>query len=124
VSLYDDGAILQLPLYLHALERAGQGGKGVWGGAYHVVKDDCSRTAAIHPRTLDKKRIREGFTKGEQESAARLQDAVDLALMHVDGVTAGRFPAALARNAKGCAPYCAMRDACRQDRVPAGIPSR
>jgi ATP-dependent helicase/DNAse subunit B len=124
VGLYDDGAILQLPLYLHALERAGHAGKGAWGGAYHIVKGSCSRTAAVHPRSLDKSKIREGKTKGEQDGASRLHNAIDQALMHVDGVVEGRFPAALARRATGCAPYCPMRDTCREDRISSGVPGR
>ena len=122
VRLYDEGALLQLPLYMHALERLGEQGSGVWGGAYQIVKDDCGRAAPLHPRSLAKGKVREGTTKTEQESASRLHDSVELALRHVEGVRRGAFPAVLPSCARGCPTFCELRDVCREDRMPKGGP--
>jgi len=116
LGLYDEGALLQLPLYLHALERMPDGGAGVWGGAYQVVGDECKRAAALHPMTLTSAgKVREGSTSTEQESAARLHGALDNALAHVDAIAGGRFPAVIPNCAKSCPSYCDTRDLCRED---------
>jgi ATP-dependent helicase/nuclease subunit B len=124
LDLYDEGAVLQLPLYIHALERLDRDATGVWGGAYQIVKDDCKRAAALHPRTLDRGRIREGSNKTEQTAASRLHDAVDLALGHVDGVRGGAFPARIPTCVTSCPPFCGMTDVCREDRAARGGPKR
>ena len=120
VSLYDHGGILQLPLYILALEAMQKraGGASVWGGAYQVADGEGgSRTAALHPYSLSKGKIREGETKTEQDSASRIHDALDLALSHVRGAREGRFPAMLPSCLKECPKYCEVRDICREDRV-------
>ncbi|MFL5576384.1 MAG: PD-(D/E)XK nuclease family protein [Gemmatimonadaceae bacterium] len=122
LALYEEGALLQLPLYMRALERLGEQGAGVWGGAYQIVKDESKRAAALHPRTLDKGKIREGKTKGEQDSASRLHDSVALALRHVDAAQRGEFPARLPSCVKSCPPFCDMKDVCREDRLARGGP--
>ena len=94
----------------------------MWGGAYQIVKDEGRRAAAIHPRTLDKGKIREGSNVTEQTAASRLHGALDLALRHVDHVVAGEFPARLPKCSKGCPPFCEMLDVCREDRMVRGGP--
>ena len=120
LDLYDEGALLQLPLYIRALERLDADAPGVWGGAYQVVKDECRRAAALHPRSLQKGKVREGGTATEQTAASRVHDAVALALRHVDGVRRGEFPARLPACARSCPTFCDARDVCREDRVSRG----
>jgi RecB family exonuclease len=124
LELYDEGAILQMPLYMLALERMKEQGSGVWGGAYQIVKGDCKRAAPLHPRTLDKGRIREGSTTTEQTAASRLHDSLALAFAHVDAVQRGEFPACIPECTKACPTFCDMKDVCREDRMEKGGPKR
>jgi RecB family exonuclease len=124
LGLYDEGAVLQLPLYLHALARLDADAPGVWGGAYQVVKDGGKRAAPLHPRSLTKGKVREGGTTTEQTAASRVHDAVDLALMHVDGVRRGEFPARIPTCSTSCPTFCDARDVCREDRASRGGPRR
>jgi RecB family exonuclease len=125
LDLYDEGALLQLPLYLLALDRmTDHRGSGVWGGAYQIVKDECGRSAALHPRTLTNGVVREGSNKTEQTAASRMHDALTLAFRHVDGATRGEFPAQVAKAAKTCPTFCDMKDVCREDRMAKGGPRR
>lgn len=124
-KLYEEGALLQLPLYLHAIARGAAGPVRaelpVWGGTYQVAGTKCARTATLHPRSLAKGQVREGGTKTEQDAAACVHGALDLALHHVDGIVAGEFPALLPRAMKGtCPPFCDARDVCREDRAGFG----
>lgn len=114
VGQYDEGAILQLPLYLHVLERAGEAGAGVWGGAYQILKKGGSRTAHLHPHTLSKGKITEGGSNA-LTAAGRIGAALDHAVSHIDGIRAGRFPAAIPSCVNACPSYCELRDACREE---------
>jgi len=120
VKQYEEGAILQLPLYVHALERAAAGEDGgearVWGGAYQVV-GDCARVGALHPRTLSRGQIRSGSNKTEILAETRIHESVDHAFMHIDAITAGHFPAATPDCLKNCPSYCDARDVCREDNL-------
>jgi ATP-dependent helicase/DNAse subunit B len=124
LDLYEEGALLQLPLYVRALERLEGDGARVWGGAYQIVKGECKRSAALHPRSLAKGKVREGGTDTEQRAASRLHDAVAVALHHVDGVRSGEFPARIPKCAKGCPTFCEVKDVCREDRPVRGGPRR
>ena len=124
LDLYEEGALLQIPLYMLALERMKEQGSGVWGGAYQIVKGDCKRAAAIHPRTLDRGRIREGSNVTEQTAAARVHDSLTLALGHVDAVQRGEFPARIPSCTRSCPTFCDLKDVCREDRTAKGGPKR
>jgi hypothetical protein len=126
VALYEHGAILQLPLYLAALEQAGEGGAGAWGGAYQITdaRKGGRRTAALHPRSISGGRIREGDTKTEQSAAAYIDDAVNHAFRHVDGVLRGAFPARIPSCSSACPGYCDYRDVCREETLPRSVPGR
>ena len=116
--------MLQLPLYMHALERLKQQGSGVWGGAYQIARDESKRAAAIHPRALTGGAIREGSNKTEQAAASRLHDSVALALYHIDGIQRGEFPARIPSCTKSCPTFCEMKDVCREDVAGKGGPKR
>lgn len=118
VGKYEEGAILQLPLYLRALEQMESDDperSGVWGGAYQIIRE-CGRTAALHPRSLTQKGIVDTGKRNE-ESRDRIDAALDHALDHVDAILNGAFPAAIpaCSRSTGCPPYCDFIEICRQD---------
>lgn len=121
VGLYEHGGILQLPLYMLALARMSEGAAGVWGGAYQIVKDGGARTAALHPEAVKK----DGRpTAAAEQSVDRRDGALEHAFYHIDGITAGTFPARIPECSKACPTFCDMKDVCREDRVAKGGPRR
>lgn len=111
----DAGALLQLELYLHALEAHGEAGAGVWGGAYQVIGGP-SRRSPLHLYSIAKDRLKED-NKAQVQARGRLEAALRHALDHVDGITGGRFPAAIPGGCQ-CPGFCELREVCREDRLP------
>jgi ATP-dependent helicase/nuclease subunit B len=113
VGKYEEGAILQLPLYIHALESRFEGSK-VWGGAYQVIGKPA-RPGALHPHTIKKGQVVRADGVRTAEAAARLDAALDHALDHVDDIRGGVFPARIPGCSKSCPSYCDFKDVCRED---------
>jgi hypothetical protein len=125
LDLYDHGALLQLPLYIKALEALGEHGSGAWGGAYQIAKGDCKRAGHLHPMTLERGgKVRDRSNKTEQKAASRLDNAVALALGHVDAIQRGEFPARIPSCATACPTFCDFKDVCREDRLGRGGPKK
>lgn len=111
-ALQRDGALLQLELYLAALDQILPGAK-LWGGAYQLIRGrKC--TAALERCSVDGKgNLKELGTATQRKHDERIRDAARLALSLVDGILAGRFAARVPDGTK-CLAYCQFRDACRE----------
>ncbi len=115
-SKYESGALLQLPLYLHALGRIRPGAQ-VWGGSYQVIAPRPARPAArLHPRNILKDGVKEGGSAERDRAAERISRAPERALDIADAIRAGRFPAAIPPRCT-CPPWCEFIEICREDRV-------
>jgi hypothetical protein len=104
---WDDGVALQVPLYAHALAALRAG----------------ARVARVQYRTLRPPQVAHSLelykvdrkTKVLHEDAAgraRLESALDAAVMHVRAARDGTFPAA-PKASCGCPPFCHAWDICR-----------
>ena len=104
-AAWDDGVVLQVPLYAHALAQLRPG----WAVArveYRAVK----HAERLH--LLNLVRVRRGAPENDQEAAARLEASLAAAIGHVRTVRSGAFPAAPAPSCH-CPPFCHAWDICR-----------
>lgn len=112
---YEEGAILQLPLYLHVVQQHRRDAPGVWGGAYQTVGKP-GRAAALHLFSYTKARGLSNAGNDQQIAASRFDAALDHALDHVERIREGIFPARVAGCCKSCPSYCDFKDICREDK--------
>ena len=104
-AAWEDGVVLQVPLYAHALEQLRPG----WPVArveYRAVK----QAERLH--LLNLVRVRKGAPEDDPEAAARMEASLAAAMRHARGVREGRFPAAPAPSCH-CPPFCHAWDICR-----------
>lgn len=102
---WDDGVVLQVPLYAHALAQLRPG----WQVArveYRAVK----HVERLH--RLDLVRVEKTGAETDERAAARMDAALSAAVAKVRGVREGIFPAAPAPSCK-CSPFCHAWDICR-----------
>ena len=104
---WNDGVVLQVPLYLHALAMAHPADTAV------RVEYRALRSPRVVHRlnlfTVDKDTH---DVKNDAEAQTRFGAALDAAVLHVRGARDGCFPAAPASSC-GCPPFCHARDICR-----------
>ena len=104
---WDEGVVLQVPLYAHALS-ALRPGTVVSRVEYRALK----QREAVHSLQLvsvDRK-AKTLRTGGEEET--RMDAALDAVVRHVQGVRGGAFPADPPPSC-GCPSFCHARDICR-----------
>ena len=110
------GAVLQLALYLAALDQL-LPGTALWGGAYQIIKDRRA-TAALERCSVVTAGVVEVKSKTQQTADETIRGAAELALSLVDRILAGEFPARTPGTAS-CLSYCTYRDVCREERLAA-----
>ena len=110
-AAWDDGIVLQLPLYAAAL-RALRPEDRLARIAYRSIRGP----AELHVLNLAPVRKGEVQQAAAQEAEAQLAAALAAAARRIREVRRGEFPAAPAPSA-GCSPFCAARDICR---IPGG----
>ncbi len=104
-SGWDDGVVLQVPLYAWALSVL-RPGAAVARVEYRAIKQ------AKRAHCLSLVRVgKSGVTAGAEERA-RMDSALSAAARHVGRVRAGEFPAAPAPSCH-CPPFCHAWDVCR-----------
>jgi superfamily I DNA/RNA helicase/RecB family exonuclease len=104
---WDEGVVLQLPLYAHALGQLLPGGR-VSRMEYRALMQH-ERVHALELQQIDRKtQVR--YTN--KEHSARMDTALDAVIDHVGRIRAGEFPAAPAPSCK-CPPYCHGWEICR-----------
>ena len=108
------GAVLQLALYLAALDQL-LPDTTLWGGAYQIIKDRRA-TAALERCSVVTAGVAEMKSKTQQTADETIRGAADLALSLVDQILAGEFPARTPGTAS-CLSYCTYRDVCREERL-------
>ncbi len=106
------GALLQLPIYMRALEAVGEAGLGVWGGSYQIIGDPDHK-ASLSPTSLVKAGIKREETEKQRKATEEIEAAVRHAIEHATNIAAGRFPAATPTGC-ACPAYCAARAVCRE----------
>jgi RecB family exonuclease len=102
---WDDGVVLQVPLYAHALAQLRPG----WQVArveYRALK----HAERLH--LLNLVRVRKGVAEQDGEATARMEASLTAAVRHVQSVREGTFPAAPAPSCH-CPPFCHGWDICR-----------
>jgi len=104
---WEDGVVLQLPLYAHALASL-RPGAVVSRVEYRAIRQR-EMVHRLHLWEFDKKAngVREG-----DDGPARMEGALDAAVRHVRRVRAGELPAAPAPSC-GCPGFCHAWDICR-----------
>lgn len=113
-ELQPAGAILQLALYLHVLEKLGLQAN-VWGGAYQLVRGHERKGALVRGSVL-KKGVSIGGNATQQQHDATIRESADMAAMLVETVLAGKLPARTP-GSTDCLSYCDFRDVCREERI-------
>ncbi|HSQ29164.1 MAG TPA: PD-(D/E)XK nuclease family protein [Gemmatimonadaceae bacterium] len=108
------GAVLQLALYLAALEQL-MPDTTLWGGSYHIIKDRRA-TAALERCSVVTTGVAEMKSKTQQTADETIRGAAELALSLVDRILAGEFPARTPGTVS-CLSYCSYRDVCREERM-------
>jgi ATP-dependent helicase/DNAse subunit B len=104
---WDDGVVIQVPLYAHALEALRPG----WEIA-RVEYEALKSPRSVHPLelyTIDKKTH---TVDKNEEAADKMQAALDKAIAHVRQIRDGEFPAEPPGSCN-CPPWCHGRDICR-----------
>jgi len=104
---WNDGVVLQVPLYLHALTTANPDDQAV-RVEYRALRSPrvvhCLNLFTVDKDTHD--------VMEDTGAQARLDAALDAAVLHVRGARDGCFPAAPASSC-GCPPFCHAWDICR-----------
>lgn len=113
-ALREGGALLQLQLYMHAVARL-LGSDRIFGGAYQIISD-LSATGALDRASLVKAGLKLEATDRQRSAAQAIADAPSMALDLIDAIAAGRF-AARTPGSTPCLSYCALRHACREERI-------
>ncbi len=102
---WDDGVVLQVPMYAHALTQL-RPGVAVSRVEYRAIRH------AIRVHLLSLFKVSRKGIQPDEVGQARMDAALDAALGHAREVGAGRFPARPARSC-GCPPFCHAWDICR-----------
>jgi hypothetical protein len=108
---WDDGVVLQVPLYAYALSKLRPDYK-VARVDYLSLKNP-EHVHLLQLYTFDKK---SGKAKEDDDATAKWQHALDGAIHQIKRVRAGEFPAGPPPSCN-CPPWCHGRDICR---VPGG----
>ena len=108
---WDDGVVLQLPLYAHAL-RALHPEAEVTRIEYRAL----GQCTCVHSVDLHRVDPKTGGVSAREEESAKVERALDRVVEVVEGIRAGEFPAQPAPSC-GCPPWCHGWDICR---VPGG----
>ncbi len=108
---WDDGVVLQVPLYAHALHTL-RPDSDIARVEYQSLKKP-ERVHSLELYTVDKNS--KVLTKDE-EAQAKLEGALDHAIAHVRSARRGDFPAE-PPSVCSCPPWCHGRDICR---IPGG----
>jgi hypothetical protein len=104
---WDDGVVLQLPLYAHALAKLYPGSR-LTRIEYRAVK----QAMEVHPvnlLTVEKKTL---ALNEDEEAQNKFESALDAVVTHVLAARAGVFPAAPPPSCK-CPPFCHAWEICR-----------
>jgi hypothetical protein len=104
-AAWEDGVVLQVPLYAHALAQLRPG----WPVArveYRAVK----HAERLH--LLNLVRMRKGGPEDDPDAVARMDASLAAAIRHARNVREGGFPAAPAPSCH-CPPFCHAWDICR-----------
>ena len=106
-AAWDDGVVLQVPLYAWALARLHEGA-AVARVEYRSLKQPDS----IHLLELAQYDRKSGTVTADPRHTERYHDALAAVARHVSGARAGHFPAAPAPSC-GCPSFCHAIDICR-----------
>ncbi|HVH40571.1 MAG TPA: PD-(D/E)XK nuclease family protein [Gemmatimonadaceae bacterium] len=106
---WDDGIVLQVPLYAAALEKM-RPGSTVARMEYRTLR----RPEIVHQLSLHP--VKAGEVQDAPEARAKLSAALDAAGRLITELRTGQLPALPAPSA-GCPPFCPARDICR---IPGG----
>jgi hypothetical protein len=109
---WDDGVVLQLPLYAHALAQIVPGAR-VSAVEYRALM----QRERVHALDLHVVEHKSGVRHVDAEGEQRLEQALDDAMRHVERIRAGEFPARPAPSCL-CPSYCHAWDICRTPNGP------
>jgi hypothetical protein len=104
---WNDGVVLQVPLYAHALQTL-RPGKDIARVEYQTLKNP-KQVHSLELYTIDKKSKK---VEADADAKAQWQSALDAAIAHVKRARAGEFPADPPSTCS-CPPWCQGRDICR-----------
>lgn len=110
-AAWDDGVVLQVPLYAYALTRQ-RSGKVVARVEYRALRQRKS-LHVLQPYTYDRN---SGGPVEDEKEVAQMERALDDAVRHVKAMRAGEFPVEPAESC-GCPFFCHALDICR---IPGG----
>jgi RecB family exonuclease len=113
-ALRDGGALLQLQLYMNAVQHLLRTDR-IFGGAYQVIRD-LGPAGAIERASLVKAGLKLEGNEKQRAAAQLISEAPAKALDLIDGIAAGHF-AARTPGTTSCLSYCALRHACREERI-------
>lgn len=104
---WEDGVVLQLPLYAHALRQL-EPTRRVSRVEYRVLRKHeivhALEMYQVQPKTL--------ALEPDEAAAARMEQALDSVVSHVRNIRGGDFPAEPAPSCH-CPPFCGAWDICR-----------
>ena len=106
-SAWDDGVVLQVPLYAHALAGL-QAGARVARVQYRTLRPP----QVAHSLELYKIDRKNNVLHSDAAGMARMESALDAVVAHVRAARDGAFPAA-PKNSTRCPPFCHAWDICR-----------
>jgi hypothetical protein len=106
-AAWDDGVVLQVPLYAHALA-ALRAGARVARVQYRTLRPP----QVAHSLELYKIDRKTKILHQDEAGLARMESALDAVVAHVRAARDGAFPAAPASSC-GCPPFCHAWDICR-----------
>jgi ATP-dependent helicase/DNAse subunit B len=104
---WDQGVVLQIPLYAHALEQL-LPGRRISSIEYRALIQR-ERVHALELHQVDRKT---GVRYSSEEDNARMDSALDAVIGHVQRIRAGEFPARPAPSCQ-CPPFCHGWEICR-----------
>ncbi|UCG87243.1 MAG: PD-(D/E)XK nuclease family protein [Gemmatimonadota bacterium] len=115
-AAWDDGVVLQVPLYAHALRTLVEGADVAWV-EYRALKKKDNK--AVHRLQLYEVDWKGPLLVPMNDAKAKLERALDRVPELVRSVRNGRFPAAVPPSC-GCPSWCHGSDICRSLRQPQG----
>ncbi len=119
---WDDGVVLQVPLYAQVVSQLQQAGEIPPGELARIEYRTLRAPASVHQLQFkgvkgEGKPGKKTFSVVDDESASvKFEEALTAAGQRVEQARRGEFPASPAPSC-GCSPYCPARDVCR---VPGG----
>jgi RecB family exonuclease len=102
---WDDGVVLQIPLYAHALAVL-RPGTAVARVEYRAIK------TAERVHNLSLVRVKKAGVEADADARAKMEQALSAVARHVVRIRAGEFPARPAASCN-CPPFCHAWDICR-----------